>query len=145
MYSVAGVASGIGSTTLPCVSLYAPAGNGLRIRELACWNTTSTACVYGWQRLTTAGTQGSALTNEMEWDESMAAVTGTGFAAHSVAPSLGSLFEYLPVGAAIGAGYYYTYGGPGIVVPAGTGNGVGLILLTGTGQLLAYKIVWEEN
>lgn len=144
MHSVAGVASGVGSTTLPCVSIYSPAGNGFTIRELACWNTTATACVYKWARLTTAGTVGAGLT-EMEWFEGGVAPTATAFAAHSVAPTITDTIEYMPVGAAIGAGFYFTYGGPGIVVATGTGLGVGLVLVSGTGQLLAYKIVWEEH
>jgi len=144
MHSVSGLASGVGSTTLPCVSIFAPAGNGFVIRELACWNTTATACVYKWQRFTALGTAGSAIT-AIEWDENGVNPTALPKDAHSVAPTAGGVLEYMPIGAAIGAGYYYTYGGTGIVVVAGTGNGVGLMLATGTGQLLAYKIVWEET
>ena len=88
VHSVAGLASGVGSTTLPCVSIFAPAGNGFVIRELACWNTTATACVYKWQRFTAVGTAGSGLT-EMEWDENGVAPTATAFDAHSVAPTAG--------------------------------------------------------
>lgn len=143
MHSVSGVASGIGTTARPCVSIYAPAGNGFRIRELACWNTTATSCVYKWARLTAAGTPGSGLT-EMEWDENGVAPTATAFDAHSADATVGLTIEYMPIGAAIGSGYYFTYGASGIVVQPGTGNGVGLVLATGTGQILAYKIVWEE-
>lgn len=143
MHSVAGLASGIGTTARPCVSVYSPAGNGFVIRELACWNTTTTACVYKWARLTTAGTPGSGLT-EMEWREDGLAPTVTAFDAHSADATIGLTVEYMPIGAAIGAGYYYTYGSEGLVVAAGTGNGVGLVLASGTGQILAYKIVWEE-
>ena len=56
-----------------------------------------------------------------------------------------NLNRIMPIGAAIGAGYYYTYyDGGGITIAAGTGNGIGLVLVTGTGQLLSYKIAWEE-
>ena len=143
MHSVAGLASGIGTTLQPSVSIFAPAGNGFRIRELACWNTTVTACVYKWSRITAVGTPGAGLT-EMEWDEGSLAPTATAFDAHSGNATLGGTIEYMPIGAAIGAGYYFTYGDSGIVVAAGTGNGVGLVLASGTGQILAYKIVWEE-
>jgi hypothetical protein len=144
MHSVAGVVSGVGSTTLPCVSIFAPAGNGFVVRELAVWNTTALSCVYKWQRFTALGTAGSALTG-MEWDENGVAVTALPKDAHSVAPTAGLVIEYMPIGAAIGAGYYYTYGGAGLVVQPGVGNGIGCMLATGTGQVLAYKIVWEEN
>jgi hypothetical protein len=126
------------------VSVYSPAGNGFVIRELAAWNTTTTAWVYKWARLTTAGTPGAGLT-EMEWREDGVNPTATAFDAHSADCTVGLTIDYLPIGAAIGAGYYYTYyAGPGIVVASGTGNGVGLVLASGTGQILSYKIVWEE-
>ena len=144
MHSVTGVTSGVGTTALPSVSIYSPAGNGFIIRELAVWNTTATACLYKWARLTTAGTPGAGLT-EMEWDESGVAPTVTAFDAHSVGPTITNTIEYMPIGAAIGSGYYYTYGGRGLVVAPAVTNGVGLVLVSGTGQLLAYKIVWEED
>lgn len=144
MHSVAGVASGVGTTARPCVSIYSPSGNGFVIRELAAWNTTTTACTYQWARFTTAGTPGSSITVN-EWREDGLNPTATPKNAHSADATIGTIIEYLPIGAAIGAGYYYTYyAGEGLVVAAGTGNGVGLVLATGTGQLLAYKIVWEE-
>lgn len=144
MYTVAGVTSGVGSTTLPAVSIYAPAGNGLAIREIAVWNETNTACFYNITRLTTAGTPGSGLT-EVEYAPDLRDPTATAFNAHSVAPTLGSVIRRMPIGAAVGAGFYYTWGGKGLIVPAGTGNGVGIILATGTGQLLSYHIDWEEE
>lgn len=145
MHSVSGLASGVGTTARPCVSVYSPAGNGFVIRELAAWNTTTTACVYKWARLTAAGTPGAGLT-EMEWDENGVSPTVTGFDAHSADATVGLTIEYMPIGAAIGAGYYYTYyAGTGIVVAPGSANGVGLVLASGTGQILAYKIVWEET
>jgi len=122
----------------------APAGNGFRVRELACWNTTATSCVYKWARITAAGTPGAGVT-AVEWDESGLAPTATPKDAHSADATLGAQLEYMPIGAAIGAGYYYTYyDGAGITIAAGTGNGIGLVLATGTGQILAYKIAWEE-
>lgn len=145
MHSIAGVTTNVGTTTLPCVSIYSPAGNGFVIRELAVWNTTATACVYKWQRFTTAGTPGTGLT-EVEWDETGVAPTATVFDVHtSTGPTAGAVIEYMPIGAAIGAGYYYTYGDRGLVIAPATTNGLGLILATGTGQFLAYKIVWEED
>jgi len=144
MYVVSGVTSGIGTTARPSVSVMAPAGNGFRIRELAAFNTTATSCVYKWARVTAAGTPGADLT-EVEWDEAGVAATATGKDAHSADATIGATVEYMPIGAAIGAGYYYTYyDGGGITIAAGTGNGIGLVLVTGTGQLLSYKIAWEE-
>jgi hypothetical protein len=144
MYTIAGVFSGIGSTTLPAVSIYSPAGNGFTIREIAVWNETVNACTYNIVRLTTTGTQGTGLT-EVEYTSDLRDPTATAFAAHSVAPTLGNVIRRMPIGAAIGAGYYYTWGGKGLVVQSGTSNGVGIILAAGTGQLCAYHIDWEEE
>jgi len=144
MYVVSGLASGIGTTARPCVSVMAPAGNGFRVRELACFNTTITSCVYKWARITAAGTPGADLT-EVEWDEAGVAATATAKDAHSADATIGATIEYMPIGAAIGAGYYWTYyDGGGITIAAGTGNGIGLVLASGTGQILSYKIAWEE-
>lgn len=143
MFTVAGKVSGVGSTTLPCLSIYAPAGNGFTIREIALWNTSITACEFKIQRLTTAGTPGTGLT-EVEQDEDGPAPTATAFGPHTVAPTLGDVIRYCPIGAAIGAGFYYTFGGKGLRVKPGTGNGIGVVLATGTGQVLGYHIDWEE-
>jgi len=144
VYTISGVFSGIGSTTLPAVSIYSPSGNGFAIREIAVWNETVTACFYNIVRLSTTGTQGTGLT-EVEYAADLRDPTATAFAAHSVAPTLGNVIRRMPIGAAVGAGYYYTWGGKGLIVPSGTGNGVGIILATGTGQLCSYHIDWEEE
>jgi len=144
MYTYAGVFSGIGSTTLPAVSIYSPSGNGFVIREISCWNETVTACFYNIVRLTTAGTPGTGKT-EIEYAQDLRDPTATVFDAHSVAPTLGAVIRRMPIGAAVGAGYYWTWGGKGLVVPSGTGNGVGIILATGTGQLCSVHIDWEEE
>lgn len=144
MYTYAGVFSGVGSTTLPAVSIYSPAGNGFVIREIAVWNETVTACTYNIVRLTTAGTPGAGKT-EIEYAADLRDPTATVFDAHSVAPTLGAVIRRMPIGAAVGAGYYWTWGGKGLIVPSGTANGVGIILAGGTGQLCAVHIDWEEE
>lgn len=146
MYEYSGVFSGVGSTTLPAVSIYAPAAHGVTIREISCFNETVTACVYNIVRLTSAGTPG---TGKTEVEISQPAAEGkdpgaTVFDAHSVAPSLGSVIRRMPIGAAIGAGYYWTWGDRGLYIPAGTANGIGIILASGTGQLCAAHFTWEE-
>lgn len=143
MYTIAGVAGGVGTTARPSVSLYSPAGNGLTIREIAVWNTTAVACTYKILRLTNATGQGTGLT-EVEFTPDFRDPTGTAFDTHSADTGQGAVIRYMPIGAAVGAGYYYTFGGLGLWVPSGTANGVGIQLATGTGQILAYHIDWEE-
>lgn len=132
------------TATLPGVSLYAPAGGKLAVREIGIFNSTTTSCVASLRRLSTTGTQGAGIT-EFEYDESAMPVLGTAFDAHSVLPTLvAGVVRYFPIGGAIGAGYVWTFGGDGLVIPAGTGNGIGVLCPTGTGQVLDYYIDWDE-
>jgi hypothetical protein len=95
-------------------------------------------------RLTTAGTQGSALT-EAEYEPEGSPPLCTGFNTHTAAPTLGDDLGYrATLGAAIGAGVIFTFGGDGIRVPVGTGNGVGIITAIGTGQVVDFYFVWDE-
>ena len=63
----AGAKSGAGSTTLPLLSLYAAAAVGAKMRECGVFNTTNVAVDVKLTRITTAGTQGSGLTEAKRW------------------------------------------------------------------------------
>jgi len=140
----AGVKTGAGSTTLPLISLYAAAAVGGKIREVGAFNTTTTALDIKLTRLTTAGTQGTALV-EAEADPDGAAASCTAVSTHSVAPTLGDDLGYrASLGAAIGSGIIWTFGESGLRIPVGTANGIGLIIENGTGQVLQAYIVWDE-
>lgn len=145
-YSGGTRSTGAGSTTLPVGSLYASASVGGRIREVGVFNTTTTAVAVKLVRLTTAGTQGSGLT-EAPHDKGIAAAAAcTLFDTHSsTGPTLGDDLGYRSVlGAAVGAGIVWTMGDVGLLVPVGTANGVGIIVATGTGQILDWYFVWDE-
>lgn len=132
------------TSTLPGASLYAPAGGSLKVREIGVFNSTTTSCVVTVRRLSTTGTQGAGLA-EFEYDEGAMPVLGTAFAAHSVLPTLvAGNVRYGPIGGAIGAGYVWTFGENGLIIPAGTGNGIGFLCPTGTGQVLDFYIDWDE-
>lgn len=144
----AGARSGAGSTTLPIASLYAAASVGGRIREIGVFNTTTTAVALKLVRLTTAGTS-SALGATIigEWDQAIqVAASCTPRDTHSsTGPTVGDELGFRTVlGAAAGAGVIWTFGDTGILVPAGTANGVGLIVATGTGQVCDWYVVWDE-
>jgi hypothetical protein len=142
-YSTGG-RSAAGSTTLPIFSLYAAAAVNFHLVEIGVFNTTSTAVALKLTKLTSAGTQGAGLT-ETPHDETGAAASCTGVNTHTVAPTLGSDLGYnVTLGAAVGAGVIWTFGSRGIAVPAGTANGVGCIVATGTGQVCDFWMVWEE-
>lgn len=143
-HGVSGRSSAAATATLPGVSLYAPASGSLKVREIGIFNSTTTAFVASIRRLSTTGTQGAGIT-EFEYDTLGMPVLGTAFDAHSVAPTLvAGVVRYGAIGGAIGAGYVWTFGENGLVIPEGTGNGIGVLCPTGTGQVFDYYIDWDE-
>lgn len=142
-YTVAALTSA-GSTTLPIISLYGATTVRARIREIWLTNTTATAVSLKIVRLTTTGTQGTALT-EMPLVPEDPAALATAFNTHSVAPTIttGDLWRgVLP--AAIGGGAVPTWPDHGLVIPATANNGIGVVVSTGTGQVVEATIVWDE-
>ncbi len=137
------VRTSAGSATLPIASLYAAASVGGKVREVGIFNTTATAVAVGVRRLTTAGTQGAALT-ESQHDSDSAAASCTGFTTHTIAPTLGDALYGATLGAAIGSGVIWTFGDTGLVIEPGTANGIGIVIPTGTGQVCDVTIVWDE-
>lgn len=138
----AGITTGAGSTTLPVISLYGIANVGASIFEIGLTNTTATSVGLKIVRLSTAGTS-SAITAFLKFDPNSAASQATPRGTHSVAPTITESGYFQRLGAAIGAGVIWTFGGSGLTITAGTANGIGVIP-TGTGQVLDAYIVWEE-
>lgn len=139
--TVSGRATIAGTSALPLVSVYATTGVSPRIVEVGIWNTTATALVVALARLTTAGTQGAGLTEDCE-DDPTHTVVATGFAGHTVGPTIGREIRRADLGAAIGSGVIWTF--PGIRIPSSTADGIGLYIPSGTGQILDYSISWDE-
>jgi hypothetical protein len=143
-YSAAFRSSSAGSTTLPLGSLYAPAGNRLLLREVHVFNTTTTATDMALRAFTATGTQGSGIT-EVEYDPGSPPVLGTVFDTHTVTPTItAGTLAVASLAAAVGGGVVWTFHDEPIVIPAGTGNGVGVIVQTGTGQICDLTFVWDE-
>lgn len=142
---MASTVTGAGSTTLPISALYGGTTVRPRLRELHMFNTTATAVALKLVRVTTAGTQGTALTEMAMISEDPAAIAQA-FATHSVAPTItsGDLWRgYL--GAAIGSGVILTFPDPGgLVIPATANNGLAVVVSTGTGQVCEVTWVWDE-
>lgn len=137
--------TGAGSTTLPACALVADTNNGFILREIAVFNTTTTAAIYKLVRLSTAGTPGAGAV-EAEWDEDGPAPTCDIFDVYTgTAPTTAELGARFALGAAIGSGVIRTFGGSGIRCQPGTANGIGLLLATGTGQILDVDFVWDEG
>jgi hypothetical protein len=143
-YSVNVRSTSTGSSTLPVFSLYAAANYDLHVVEVGAFNTTTTAVSVALRRLTTTGTQGAAL-DEIPWDPDSPAATGTGFNTHTVGPTItAGAFAQATLGAAAGSGVIWTFGDRGIRIPKGTGQGVGILVPNGSGQVLDGYIVWDE-
>ena len=140
----AGGRTSAGSTTLPIISVYSGATIGLSVVEIGVSNTTAVAVALKLCKLTTAGTQGTGLT-ETGHDTGAFTAGGTAVNTHSsTGPTVVDLGYNITLGGVIGAGWIWTFGAEGIAIPAGTGNGMGVIVATGTGQVLDAYIVWEE-
>lgn len=144
-FSAAWRTAGAGSATLPIASLYATAAVRPRLVELGVFNTTATALAVALIRLTTTGTQGSTITAAYEDDSSQTAVT-TAKDTHTVAPTLGGKLRQASLGAAIGSGIIWTFGAgrTGLVIPNTTGDGIGIYIPTGTGQICDVSLTWDE-
>jgi len=139
----AGVETGAGSTTLPLISTYAAAGSGCALRELGITNTTVVAFRVRLVRLTTTGTQDAGAV-EGKHDPNSAPLCSV-FGTHTVAPTLGDDLGYrATIGEAKGGGLIWTFGGTGIIIPAGVANGVGLIIVSGAGQVSDAYFVFDE-
>lgn len=132
------------SATIPLGSIYSPSGNGGILRELGVFNTTAVAVAIALQRLTTTGTQGAGLIELANGIEGQAP-TMTLFQAHTGAPTItAGFFRRTVLGAVIGAGVIWTFGGEGLVIPAGVANGIGVTTPDGTGQVCDWYAEWEE-
>jgi hypothetical protein len=136
--------TGAGSTTLPMASLYAQATGGLWLIEVVVTNTTATSAAIALRRLTTAGTQGTAQTVGYEENDVNVTTKGDPRDTHTVAPTISAgALRAADTGASIGSGFAFTFGGRGLFIPSGTANGVGLIPLTGTGQICTVSWSWD--
>lgn len=139
--------TGAGSTTLPIGGLMSVAGCRPRLVQVGVFNTTATACAVALRRVTAAGTSGATQSVVYETDPSQTALA-TPKDTWTVAPTFvsGNL-EVASLGAAIGSGVIWTYGGAGstgLVIPNTTGDGIVISVLTGTGQICDVTWVWDE-
>ena len=131
-----------GSTTTPLIGIQAIAGVALKIREIGVFNTTATAVALKVSRTTTAGTATGLTETKLEPDS--AAASGTAFVTYTGDPTLGDEVCRTILGAAPGAGVIWTFDAEPLRVPAGTANGLVVVVSTGTGQICDAYIVWDE-
>lgn len=137
--------AGAGSTTLPIAGITATAAVRPRLKEVGVFNTTTTAVAIALRRIVTAlGTAGSGQVEVYENDPSQTPLA-TLLDTWSVAPTFVSgNIRVASLGAAIGSGVIWTFGGDGLVIPNATTDGIVLVPLTGTGQICDVYFGWEE-
>lgn len=128
--------TGVGSATLPTTSIYSLGTGDAWLVEVGITNTTTAAFQISLARLTSAGTQGAAA-GSWTSEEGVLNLTAkiSAVQAHTVAPGLGPEVRRASVGASIGSGVIFTFGGRGLYLPSGTANGLGLIAISTAGQL----------
>lgn len=142
-YSSSFRSSTAGSTTLPLGSLYAVAATRLILREVHVFNTTTTATDMALRQFTATGTQGAGAV-EIPHDPGQSAAQGTTFLSHTVTPTItAGEFARASLAAAIGGGVVWVFN-DGLLIPAGTANGIGVIVGTGTGQICDLTFIWDE-
>jgi hypothetical protein len=142
-YAIAGVSTIAGTTVRGQFSLYAIANIVAKVREVGLCNTTVTAYFTALARFTNATGVGAGLT-EAEYDENSPAPSCTGFAGHTADSATGQIFRRYTIGAAMGSSVIWTFGDTGLVIAAGTANGIGPIIPSGTGQIADYHLDWDE-
>lgn len=127
------------------VSVFSIAGTRPKLKELSVSNTTVTATALALKRFTNATGVGTGLT-EIESDADGAPPLCTAFAGHTADGGVETGEGlWLPLGAAIGATFIWTFDEDEFTIPVGTANGFGIIAPTGiTGQVFDYNIAWEE-
>lgn len=138
--AVAGRTSAV-PTTVRGPSVYATTVVKPRIKEIHVFNTTATACAVGVARASATGTQGAALTEVCEDDDSHA-IIATGFNTHTADATVGGTIRQASLGAAVGSGVIFTF--EDLVLDNATTAGIVIICPTGTGQHLDFAIVWDE-
>lgn len=141
--AVAGRSTVAGTNVRALASVFNTAALRLRVMEIGVFNTTATAVAVGVVRFTNATNVGAGLTEVMV-DDVLHTPIATAFAGHTGDGAVGSLVRAAVLGAAVGSGVIWTFGGSGLWVDDGTANGVGIVIPTGTGQICDYHIEWEE-
>src|SRR3989304_3920931 len=140
--SVAGRTSAV-PTAVRGPSIYSTAAVEPVIRAVSVFNTTATAMAVGLAIASATGTQGADLTEVCHDNRSYVPIA-TGKNTHTADSTVGGTIEQTSLGAAIGSGMMWTFGGNGLKLAAATTSGLVIICPTGTGQHLDFSITWDE-
>jgi hypothetical protein len=136
--------TGAGSTTLPMASLYSLGTGGLWLVEVGVTNTTAVAFEVSLRRVSSTGTQGAAQTVVYEENDLNLTAKCDPRDTHTVLPALvtGEI-RRASIGASIGSGIIWTFGGRGLFLPSAAGAGLALLPMSGTGQI--SDVYWSVD
>jgi hypothetical protein len=135
-------ATGPGTATLPLASLYSLGTGGIWLVEVGITNVSALAFEVTLQRVSTTGTQGAAKTVVYEEHDTNFTAKADARDTHTVLPTLvAGEIRRASIGASIGSGIIWTFGGRGLFLPSGTGNGFALLPINGTGQ--SADVYWS--
>jgi hypothetical protein len=138
--------TGAGSATLPMASLLGANAGGLWLVEVGVTNTTVTAFEVSLKRFSAgAGTPGTAQTVLYEENDVGFTARGDPRDTHTVTVTTLAAGEVrrASIGASIGSGVIWTFGGRGLFIPAAATGGVALMPMTGTGQISDVYWSWD--
>lgn len=145
---MAGARTTAGTTARPMISLYSAAASSGVLREVGVFNTTTTAVEVGLVRMSDTGTQGAGIT-AVSYNVKKPPALCTAFTTHSADATVTDAGYRAVLGAAAGSGVIWTFGDDGLSIGILDAvdlvtNGIGVILLTGTGQICQTYMVWDE-
>lgn len=141
-YSAGMTAAGAGTSVRPIFGLLSTAAISALVREIACWNTTATACAFKVVRFT-GGTPGADQVESKHRPNSPAAsciAKGLWTADATIVEDTGYRMQ---LGDAIGAAGILTFGDNGLETALGATAGIGLVPI-GTGQVVEVYLAWDE-
>lgn len=143
-YSSGTITAAAITSTRPAIGLYNTAAGTGAMRECGVSNTAAAQVAVHMALVTATGTQVATPPETKHRDQSFPAICTA--VTWSADPTVGATCGFRQMlGAAIGAGVIWTFGGDGLQAPIGTANGVaGGALESGTGQIVECYIVWDE-
>ena len=129
--------------TLPAMGLYNSASVVAALREVGISNTSSTACAFMISLVTTVGTKVSTPTEVKHRDNGP--LSEVDAVTWSAGPTIGATLGYRQqLGAAVGAGVIWTFGGDGLQCAVGTANALAIATSDTTAQNVHAYMVWDE-
>lgn len=142
-FSVGGTTDSL-PTTVRGPSLFSGGStNQPKVRRVSVVNTAATEVKLALVRATAAGSGGTGL-GEIPYDGVSAAIATAVNTQQTTSPTVGTSLGTITLGAAKGSGWVWTFEDSGLVIPAGTGNGLIIICPSGTAQHIDFEFVWDE-